>query len=458
MSDLISNDMHWTERDLLDRKEFVKKLLLVAEKLSNNKKNSCYAIDGSWGVGKSYVLDMFEEQARILPQEDTTLSKYIIFRYNCWEYDYYNEPLMAIVASMLDEIDTKIRLIPEDKKVVIIETLKTIGKGIFNRVIHVIDKATGLPVETAVNTMSEVFCVAKEKGEDVHSFDEYMTFKKTLKELQKTINLLTGDQTVVFIVDELDRCLPEYSIKVLERIHHLFDGVPNTQVILSVDKSQLSYAVRQIYGEDTNVDRYLAKFINFELKLNEGTISDQEKFDNEFKQYFCCFKSDCKSIKDSAEHDFIRMAFEGIDMRNRISILDKCLLLHSILCSDVEKMDFSVACIEILLAIIKYYKVDISDASTRFSISRLFSKSGLTIPKGLQLIEEEYKDLNKKDPIYYSEGSWNSIRVSDVWGVVLASYRAVIGFKNDDFLYNRYKMIDINNYAKDFWNLLQVIC
>ena len=50
--------------DLLDRQEFVDQIHNIALTLAHNKKSKCYAINGSWGVGKSFVLDMFEEQAQ----------------------------------------------------------------------------------------------------------------------------------------------------------------------------------------------------------------------------------------------------------------------------------------------------------------------------------------------------------------------------------------------------------
>mgnify|MGYP003533024634 FL=1 len=45
------------------------------------------------------------------------------------------------------------------------------------------------------------------------------------------------------MVDELDRCLPEYSIKVLERLHHLTENTDNVITVLSMDKSQLEKSV-----------------------------------------------------------------------------------------------------------------------------------------------------------------------------------------------------------------------
>ena len=48
--------------DILNREEFVEKLFNLTQQLSFNKKNATFAIDGSWGVGKSFVLDMYEEK------------------------------------------------------------------------------------------------------------------------------------------------------------------------------------------------------------------------------------------------------------------------------------------------------------------------------------------------------------------------------------------------------------
>ena len=101
------------------------------------------------------------------------------------------------------------------------------------------------------------------------------------------------NQTIIFVVDELDRCLPEYTIKVLERLHHLFDGISNVQVLLSIDIAQLKHVVRQIFGDETDVKNYLRKFIQFEVFLGEGVVND--KFNERFKQYTSHFQVESSS-------------------------------------------------------------------------------------------------------------------------------------------------------------------
>lgn len=103
-----------TPLDLLDRQKFVDKMIQVTETLSEKKKNASYAINGSWGVGKTFVLNMFEEQILSNQSEVTATDKYLLFHFNCWNYDYYEEPLIAIVASILDQIEEKEHIIPKD--------------------------------------------------------------------------------------------------------------------------------------------------------------------------------------------------------------------------------------------------------------------------------------------------------------------------------------------------------
>ena len=42
--------------DLLNRQPFIDRLKYIADLLSKGKKNACYAINGEWGSGKSFVL------------------------------------------------------------------------------------------------------------------------------------------------------------------------------------------------------------------------------------------------------------------------------------------------------------------------------------------------------------------------------------------------------------------
>jgi len=74
------------------------------------------------------------------------------------------------------------------------------------------------------------------------------------------------DKKTVLLVDELDRCLPEYQIKVLESLYHLLD-IPNLIVVIALDKQQLECSIKSKFGEQQNTYGYLAKFIQYEIDL-----------------------------------------------------------------------------------------------------------------------------------------------------------------------------------------------
>lgn len=118
---------------------------------------------------------------------------------------------------------------------------------------------------------------------------------------------LKGRRLVVFI-DDLDRCLPENSVRVLEGIK-LFLGVPNTVFVVGVDLPQLCKGIELHYsiqsGSNTaqaigSGNRYLEKVIQLPFhvpNLNEDYLIESE---------FC--KSLCESDKDL---EWLRIAIKG---------------------------------------------------------------------------------------------------------------------------------------------------
>lgn len=71
---------------------------------------------------------------------------------------------------------------------------------------------------------------------------------------------LSQDYTLIFIVDELDRCIPEYAIKVLERLHHIADGVQNMVTIIATDKTRLVVFKAKRLNSDQCFDLLATKF------------------------------------------------------------------------------------------------------------------------------------------------------------------------------------------------------
>lgn len=451
--------MSFVENDLLNRNDFVDKMITVTKIQSNNRKNICYAVDGRWGIGKSYVLEMYKERLKEIRSEDTGENRYIIFQYNCWEYDYYEEPLIAIVVAMLDTLAENNGEVSPELSSRIMGILKEIGKGLLSKGGEIIKEKTGVDVGAVAEKLHEGMESGTKDFLIRRDFDKYINFKGNLQLLRKTICELTEDKTVVFLVDELDRCLPEYAIKVLERLHHVFDEIPNMQVILSVDKSQLEQTVKKIFGNNIDVNRYLAKFIAFDLKLEEGTFNDG--FDVKFDYYLNSF-SDYNLAVVPSIIEFKEKMLEGLDIRKRIAIINRCFLLHNILHDGEMASDSSVMCLEVFLELVHYYGIDVDNDSKSFRIATLFSKSNknqLLDPKfGLGYIRDKYIQAEETDPYYNTiDRIFHIVRCNDVWGFILGCYRYILGYKNDEWKDTNYYKATYCEYAKKYWDLLQII-
>lgn len=71
---------------------------------------------------------------------------------------------------------------------------------------------------------------------------------------------------IVIVIDELDRCRPDYALAVLEVIKHFF-AVPKVHFILGINGEALESSVRARYGVDVDAESYLRKFINASFSL-----------------------------------------------------------------------------------------------------------------------------------------------------------------------------------------------
>ena len=449
--------------DILDRQGFVDRLISLCSIVSGNRSNVCFAVNGKWGTGKTFVLDMFEEQIQNVHQDGTVLSRYLVFRYNCWEYDYYDEPLVAIIASIIDQLETKVNLLSGNEKAKINGVLKELKKLLAESAFDFVEQHYGIPARR----ISAAILKGAEQVQD-HSYDNLFSFKKQLRKLQEQMKKLSEDQTILIIVDELDRCLPTYTIKVLERLHHLFTGVDNTQVIIAVDKDQLAHSIRQIYGEGTDVDGYLQKFVSFEMALDVGTFSDEQRFNEKFQRYIGKFESENEIFREDV-NQFKMYILDGIDMRKRIAFVEKCELLHMLLNSEHAR-DGSYLCLELFLTLLSSCNIDLQKAKSFFNIGDLFNPASFwnsddqeeyRVPSGLSMLANRIRDKQKEGDrkLFGNTGHNNRdwVNTRSLNGCLLMVYRKIVGFNNDILDGSTEVTRAYLEYGLTYWNLLQII-
>ncbi|MGN1334416.1 MAG: P-loop NTPase fold protein [Anaerovoracaceae bacterium] len=378
--------------DILNRDAFVEQVIKLLENISDNKAATCFAIDGEWGTGKSFVLDMLEEQLNGPYSE-----KYFVVRYNSWKYDYYEEPLIAIVSSIIAEIEEKVNFFPDSQeKQEILGMFKAAGVSLLSMANTAFKAKTGLDIQSAY----EIVIKGEKEGaaiyEKEHAYDTYLGLNKVIDKLSALLQEIASDYTVVIIVDELDRCIPEYAIKVMERLHHLTEGKNNIITIIAMDKKQLECSIRHLFGfaED---NKYLEKFINFEIKLNKGEVS--ENILEKYADYLEMFDKETFQFEDFVE-ECLQAIFKNIDVRKQEQIVNKSTIVHKLLFKD--KKDYSFMCMELLTAVmVSAYKYrGLFDGSTFNTPSYgglvVSASKANSLPFG-NLFKEKFESINLRN-------------------------------------------------------------
>ena len=263
-------------QDKIGRGEIVENICSFVDSLKKDK-HFCLAINGAWGSGKTFVLGLIEEKL-------SGKQEYIIIKYDAWENTFYSDPLIAILSCVIDGIEDKLYLIErkeEKVKKTVKASIKTLAK-----LSTKIDK-----LQVAVKGIKEIIKNIHNPI-DTTGLNDFKSYQTLLKETKEILYEVTqareyrGKQAkLVILVDEIDRCLPDEQLKILERLHHLFD-VKNCAVIVTMNQSCVAKTVQTIYGVDGY--EYLRKFFDFTFRLE---TSAPEYLKSLFEDYIKSFEN-----------------------------------------------------------------------------------------------------------------------------------------------------------------------
>lgn len=271
-------------QDKIGREAFVDKIIGFVDSLKKGK-NFCLAINGAWGSGKSFVLGLIEEK---LSQKQ----EYIIIKYDAWENTFYSDPLIAILSCILDGLEDKLSKMKGYGKVAA-DLGKKRGKEIVDKLSENGGKIGFIAkiikeISEVIPDLKNVSLVTDTKDNQLAIFKSYKSLLHEIKELLNKLTekvLVSNEQTkLVILVDEIDRCLPDEQLKILERLHHLFD-VKNCAVIVTMNQTCVAETVKTIYGIDGY--EYLRKFFNFTFRLD---TSANEYLKNLLEEYIRNFE------------------------------------------------------------------------------------------------------------------------------------------------------------------------
>lgn len=228
--------------------------------------NYTLAINDRWGRGKTTFVKMWEAS---LKQKG-----YHTIYLNAWENDIVSEPLVCILGEILPLItddSSKAKLL--EHSTALVKNWKKLVPEVVKSLAMLLSPFIGdLPKEI---TDSLINAPEDSLRKEIEGYKEQQTeilqFKQNLAEcIQKKCE----KKPLIFIVDELDRCRPDYAVDLLEKVKHFF-SVEGIVFVLAIDKDQLISSIKGRYGsESIDGNAYLKRFIDFEYTPKDPNMKD----------------------------------------------------------------------------------------------------------------------------------------------------------------------------------------
>jgi nucleoside-triphosphatase THEP1 len=226
-------------------------------------------INNEWGTGKTTFVKMWQQH---LKNEN-----FQTIYFNAWENDFDSNPLVALMSELkglTNEKNKKVFKSVVEKGAVLVKNIApALAKALIKKYLFDIDEIAADTIENVMKASTEIL---------EEEIKEYSSKKKTIiefrKELEKFIKQADNTKPLIFIVDELDRCRPNYAVEVLEQIKHFF-AVPGIVFVLSIDKNHLAGAIKGFYGsEQIDSDEYLRRFIDLEYSIPKPSTKNFIKY------------------------------------------------------------------------------------------------------------------------------------------------------------------------------------
>lgn len=248
--------------DDLDRKKYAKYLYEICA-ARGEKSNLVININAEWGAGKTYFT---KRLAKTIAEKHPTI--YI----DAWKEDFSDDPLLTVFSSIKEQLTGQ-----SDKFTTLInKTIENIGPLLKTATPVLID---GLIRKfTGVDSVSELTKDLSSKLLEIHSekSTKIETIRKGIGSWVKFIeskDCINKELPIFIIIDELDRCRPNFAINLLEITKHIFN-IPGVVFIIATDTEQLQHSIKVIYGNDFSATHYLSRFFDRRFLLPPPDLKD----------------------------------------------------------------------------------------------------------------------------------------------------------------------------------------
>lgn len=218
------------------------------------------ALDAPWGAGKSFFLKCW---VGAYQKENGGTAQTVYF--DAFKYDFMDDPLISLTSEISERLEKGEN-----------STLKNIWAKTKKAAPKLARFGFRMGAAVATQGATEaggalLGAAAGAAQEDVEAFWKKEEGRRAaMEEFRAVLKELASKQKLVIVVDELDRCRPDYALTLLEVIKHFFD-VPNVHFVLGASFDALACCVQARYGQQIDGQRYLQKFVTLKMTLPRRT-------------------------------------------------------------------------------------------------------------------------------------------------------------------------------------------
>jgi hypothetical protein len=228
--------------------------------LSYLPRGSVIAIQGNWGRGKTDIL----ARVNSILADQTPAPAWI----NPWQYGA-PDLLSPLVLELVNRVGPEKRR-NSDLMRSAVKTLLRVGNAIAIQGASLVVPVVGPLMTSAAAPIDDfIKSVFDESGPET-PYDSVKVMADAFRQLVDQYQILTnsGDRQLVILVDDLDRCLPDHQIAVLESIHFLTSAGANCHFLIAIDPQLVAQAAISHYKvRSFDTEQFLDKLFDLRVTL-----------------------------------------------------------------------------------------------------------------------------------------------------------------------------------------------
>lgn len=366
------NEGFSSDKDIFSRKDFGERLASLVEQ---SQGGLVLALDAQWGEGKSTFIRMW--RGHIGHVRDKKI-KSIYF--DAFENDYQKDPFLALAAEIYELTKDKSKEKREEFEKKASNAVKSMVRGALK--IGVRAASGGILDGTCVDSAEQDISTLLSDQVDLIISDRLKNTTKdklAISQFREYLEEFASNEKepIVFIIDELDRCRPDFALELIEQIKHLF-SVNGITFLLVLNRTQLEESIRARYGNKVGATLYLQKFVTLWLSLPRK--SDQYK-DHGAEYVKHAINSMLVDDEQFQNFDSVELLIEIVKSTKPSFREIEHILSHFSLIHNMDNSSRFFPSYQMMIAFISYLKASKPDLITRITNSDISANDLISLSK-----------------------------------------------------------------------------